>query len=350
MKIVFVYWGFENAGSMLDLRGYARAGKALGHEVLVYGPPNTKLALDYSLDLESADAVIFVFEWTTQLQYGDGMDWLRLLESVPRNRRLVIDCDGAYNDKIEHHGDYNHKTDEASRAWVEVCDSLTDKIFQPSPRPQRANVRPFLFHIYDPTWESPLNFKNKEFSMMYVGHTKFRWHGMSQVLKAIEKVRDRVGRVALVGEGWDSPIEWQEWLDIKQDYHVDRDYLDKNRFETFQPVPFAQVTATMNKGVFNPVIYRPLFEKLDFVTCRTFETPAAGTIPLFLLDQRYVAEVYGERALELTFGDSDRSEKILDVLARPEHYAGIVMDIRKVFAEKHSPESRLKRLVELIEE
>ncbi len=114
MKIVFVYWGFENAGSMLDLRGYARAGKALGHEILVYGPPNTKLALDYSLNLESADAVIFVFEWTTQLQYGDGMDWLRLLESVPRNRRLVIDCDGAYNDKIEHHGDYNHTPDEAS--------------------------------------------------------------------------------------------------------------------------------------------------------------------------------------------------------------------------------------------
>ena len=28
MKIVFVYWGYENAGSMLDLRGYARAAKA----------------------------------------------------------------------------------------------------------------------------------------------------------------------------------------------------------------------------------------------------------------------------------------------------------------------------------
>ena len=29
MKLVFVYWGYENAGSMLDLRGYARA--AAGH-------------------------------------------------------------------------------------------------------------------------------------------------------------------------------------------------------------------------------------------------------------------------------------------------------------------------------
>ena len=33
MKLVFVYWGYENAGSMLDLRGYARAAQAMGHEV-----------------------------------------------------------------------------------------------------------------------------------------------------------------------------------------------------------------------------------------------------------------------------------------------------------------------------
>ena len=41
--------------------------------------------------------------------------------------------------------------------------------------------------------------------MIYVGHTKFRWRGMSKVLRAIERVRDRVGRVALVGEGWAEP-------------------------------------------------------------------------------------------------------------------------------------------------
>ena len=27
MKLVFVYWGYENAGSMLDLRGYARVAR-----------------------------------------------------------------------------------------------------------------------------------------------------------------------------------------------------------------------------------------------------------------------------------------------------------------------------------
>ncbi len=350
MKIVFVYWGYENAGSMLDLRGYARAAKAQGHEVTVYGPPNAAFALDYSQELEGADAVVFVFEWTTQLQFGDRLDWTRLIEAVPRRRRVVIDCDGAYNDRLEFRGDYNHKTDESSRKWIEICDSLSDKICQPTLRPRRANVRPFLFHIYDPTWETPLDFSNKEFSMIYVGHTKFRWHGMSQVLQAIEPVRDRVGRVALVGEGWDHPLEWTEWKEIKQDYYVDREYLRNNRFEALPAIPFPQVTATMNKAVFNPVIYRPLFEHLDFVTCRTFETPAAGTIPLFLLDPRYVAETFGTPAQELMLGEGDRSAKILDVLAQPERYAAIVEGIRAEFAAKHSPDARLRRLIEIIEE
>ncbi len=152
----------------------------MGHEVTVYGPPNPAFALDYSKDLEGADAVIFVFEWTTALQFGDRLDWTRLLEAVPRRRRVVIDCDGAYNDPIEFGGDYNHRSEEESRYWTDVCDSLSDKIFQPTYRPRRSNVRPFLFHIYDPTWEMPLDFAGKEFDMIYVGHTKFRWRGMSQ--------------------------------------------------------------------------------------------------------------------------------------------------------------------------
>ena len=137
MKLVFVYWGYENAGSMLDLRGYARAAKAMGHEMIVYGPPNPRFALDYSQDLAGADAVIFVFEWTTSLQLGDRLDWTRLIEAVPRHRRIVIDCDGAYNDPIEFNGDYNHRSEASSPYWTEVCDSLSDKIFQPTLRPRR---------------------------------------------------------------------------------------------------------------------------------------------------------------------------------------------------------------------
>jgi hypothetical protein len=349
MKLVFVYWGYENAGSMLDLRGYARAARSMGHEVTIYGPSNVGFALDYSQNLAGADAVVFVFEWTTALQFGDRLDWARLLEAVPRRRRVVIDCDGAYNDPIEFAGDYNHRSTDSSRKWLEVCESLSDKICQPTLRPRRANVRPFLFHIYDPTWESPLDFSAKDFSMIYVGHTKFRWHGMSKVLRALEPVRDRLGRVGLVGEGWDRPPEWTDWLEIKANYHVDRDYLTKLRIEAMPSVPFPQVTATMNRGVFNPVVYRPLFEVLGMVTCRTFETPAAGTIPLFVLDPEYVREIYGEAAMELVLGGPDPHEKVLDVTSRPLHYAGTVKGIREDFGRRHTPEARLGELIGIIE-
>ena len=43
MKLVFVYWGFENAGSMLDLKGYARAAEAAGRSAAEAG--RTALAL-----------------------------------------------------------------------------------------------------------------------------------------------------------------------------------------------------------------------------------------------------------------------------------------------------------------
>jgi glycosyltransferase involved in cell wall biosynthesis len=350
MKLLFVYWGYENAGSMLDLRGYARVARDMGHEVVLYGPPNPAFALDYSRDLEGVDAVIYVFEWTTALQFGDRLDWIRLIEAVPRRRRVVIDCDGAYNDPIEFGGDYNHRSQESSWHWTAVCDSLTDKIFQPTYRPRRKNARPFLFHIYDPTWEAPLQFDHKEFSMMYVGHTKFRWRGMSEVLRAIERVRDRVGRVALVGEGWAEPTDWMEWDVHKANYYVDREYLKRIGVEAMPAVSYREVTETINKGVFNPVVYRPLFEHLGMVTCRTFETPAAGTIPLFLLDREYVAEIFGERANELVLDGEDAADKIVDVLERPGHYADIVMGIRKDFGRRHTPEARLRELLEYIEE
>ena len=112
-------------------------------------------------------------------------------------------------------------------------------------------------------------------------------------------------------------------------------------------MPFQQVAATINKGVFNPVVYRPLFECLGMVTCRTFETPAAGTIPLFLLERDYVAEIFGERAAELVLDGEQVHDKIADVLARPEHYAEIVMAIREDFRHRHSPEARLRELVSL---
>ena len=97
------------------------------------------------------------------------------------------------------------------------------------------------------------------------------------------------------------------------------------------------------------MIYRPLFDRLQLVTCRTFETPAANTIPIFCQEPEFVSEIYGEQALELRLPDSDAHEKIADLVERPDHYGGIVEGIRAHLREHYSYERQLGRLIELVE-
>jgi len=348
MRLMFVHWLYEDRGSAQDVHNYAAAARALGHEVALYGPSNPKSPFNYSMDMGSADAVIFIFEWTTNLQFGDRLDWLRLVSKVPRERRVVIDCDGKYNEAISVIGDYNHSTTVESRRWIELCDSLSDKIYQPTFHPLRPNVQTFFFHAYNPQWEIPLDFVSKEYGMYYVGHNWFRWRPMKRVLSALEPVREQVGRVGMVGHGWGTAPPWANSSIIEDAYYSDGEYLRQLDIEVEPPISFGQVIEHMSRGVFHPVIYRPLFNHLKLVTCRTFETPAANTIPLFGLEESYVDELYGERALELVLPESGAEEKILDVLRRTKYYAGIVSEIRRRLATEHSYAASLEKLIEIV--
>lgn len=348
MRLMFVHYLYEDRGSAQDIHNYARTARAMGHEVALYGPPNPKSPFPYSMDLESADAVVFIFEWTTELQDGDALDLMRMVARVPRERRVVIDCDGKYNDAISVIGDYNHPDQETSRRWIGICDSLSDKICQPTYHPLRSNVGTFFFHAYNPEWELPLNFNGKDYSMFYVGHNWFRWRPMKQVLEAIEPIRGRLGRIGVVGHGWGSPPPWANPSIIEDAYRSDPDYLRALDIEILPPILFTDVIGHMSKGVFTPIIYRPLFNHLRLVTCRTFETPAANTIPLFGMDEAYVQEFYGDRAVELVLGRCNPGEKILDVVCRPEYYAGIVCEIRGHLAAKHSYSRTLGQLIDII--
>src|SRR5262245_51432388 len=122
MRLVFVHYVVEDRGSAQDMYYYARVARELGHEVVLYGPPNPASAFNYSRAVGAADGVVFIVEWTTHLQYGDTVDLARLVGRVPRRRRVVVDCDGRYNDAVRVVGDANHPDAAASRAWVGVCD------------------------------------------------------------------------------------------------------------------------------------------------------------------------------------------------------------------------------------
>src|SRR5262249_41007557 len=165
-------------------------------------------------------------------------DYLRLLTQVPRKRRVILDGDGKYNDLIEAEGDYNHKDAAAARRWVEVCDSLSDKVCQPTYRPQRPNVRTFFFYAYNPAWEVRLGPGRREYGMVYVGHSKFRWRPMLRVLRAVEPVRDQVGRIGLVGYGWDKQPSWAAHYKMEDAYATEPDYLRRLGVEVLPAVPF----------------------------------------------------------------------------------------------------------------
>jgi hypothetical protein len=137
----------------------------------------------------------------------------------------------------------------------------------------------------------------------------------------------------------------------EQAYFTDPDYLRRIGIELYEPIPVEQVIPTMGTAVFNPVLMRPLFDHLGLVTCRTFETPAASTIPLFAQDADYVGMIYGERASNLVLRDGEEaSEQILDVLHRPEEYARLVCDIRRHLTENHSYAVRFQELMEIVAE
>ena len=131
------------------------------------------------------------------------------MDRVPRDKRIVIDCDGNYNDAMNVRGRLQPRGCGRQPAVDRCCDSLADRV---SPTDvasaKRPNVRPFFFHGYDPAWEQPLDFDRKEFGMVYVGHSKFRWGPMGRCSSgraqserggAIGSGRPRLGCDAAVG-------------------------------------------------------------------------------------------------------------------------------------------------------
>jgi len=345
---MFVYWAFEDQGSGLLIQSYTNAAREMGHDIVVYGRPTARIPLNYSMDVDSADALVFIFEWTTHLWHGDNLDFVRLMK-VPRRRRVVIDGDGNYNELIQLDGDYNHRDEECRKKWLVACDQLSDKICQPTLHPKPSNARTFLFYCYNPAWELPLDVRHKEYGLLYIGNSKFRWPGMSKVLAAVEPVRSSIGRIGLVGHGWETLPQWARPMKLESAYYTDVHRLQRLGVEFLSPVPFSQVVRWMNKALINPVLTRPTFNYLQYVTPRYFETPAAGTIPLFVLDSDHVRDIYGDVARELLLPFEAAEEKILDIVNRPRHYAEVVEQIRSDLRHVHSQKRRVQELIDIIE-
>lgn len=349
MKLMFVYWQLDDAGSAQTIHSLSEAAAELGHEIVLYAPESPESRFRCSLDVEAADAVVFLLEWNIYLHQNRPFPLEEPLGRTPRHKRIVIDDDGMYNDLIRVGGDYNHSADTDSMNRSELYDSISDTILQPTLHPLRSNVRTYLFHGYDPAWDRPLDFGAKEYGMVYVGSNWFRWRALKRVLDDVEPVRDAVGKMMVVGHGWEEMPWWVEQPLRDDAYFTDPEYLRALGVELRQAVPIEDVVSTMSLGTLNPVLVRPTFNHFQIVNPRLFETVAANTIPLFNLDADYVAEIFGPDAVELVLGE-DGSEQIVDILERPSHYAEIVREMRRHLAEHHSFTARVQDLVGICEE
>ena len=103
MRLLFINWAYETHGSAQDLYHYTRVARALGHDVALYGQPDPRSVFNYTLNVNAADAVVFIFEFTTRLTYGEKMAFCRRFwgASVRSAYRLRISTARSSPDRCE---------------------------------------------------------------------------------------------------------------------------------------------------------------------------------------------------------------------------------------------------------
>ena len=357
MKLLLVSKLDRFARSVYTITKYVQVGAELGHEVAVFGEKASEAPnLPYTLDVRGFDFAVFVVyeSW----DFPDMPYLAQLLDGVPKDRRVIIDCYGRYNDTIRTEHDFNHleKMDgHQGWEWLEGFQAVSNRILQPALKPLRSDVRSFLWHGFDPgavalhhasaveaaqSWS--LKSQERPYGMIYVGHNWQRWSQMSRLLLALEPLRPNIGPICLAGSDWDKRPEWAEQLGILG-ASVEPELLERVGVQTKPSIPFDEVISFTGQARFSPIIHRPLFNHLGMVTNRTFATFCADTVPLLMLPEEMVDTVYGPKARLLTLGD-DVAGKLTDILRRPEPYWDAVLQTRLHLAEYHSFQRRFGEL------
>lgn len=363
MKLLFVSRLDRSARAVSTITRYCQVGKILGHEVAVFGEQQSNLpSVPYSLDVKAFDFAIFVVHRASD--FPDLPHLARLLDGMPKERRVIIDCNGRYNETIRVEHDFNHleKLDgHQGWEWIEGFEAVSDRILQPTLAPLRPHVRSFLFHGYDPasvarSFSSPHeaaqswlgnNGSHKPYGVIYVGNNWQRWTQIARFLEAIEPLKDRLGPICLAGWDWRERPGWAVELGLNG-VDVDPTLLERLGVETREPIPFHEVVDFVGQARFTLICHRPLYNQLRLVTNRTFETFYSDTIALLMLPYDLVEEIYGRDARPLTLGE-DMAERLEDIMRRPEIYWNAVLKTRAHLAQHHSYERRFKQLLTILE-
>lgn len=357
MKLLLVTSVDPWTRSVSSVHRWSEAASALGHELLIYGWPHGEMPkLKYTRDLKDIDLALFAMQVTWDLP--DMPDLAYLMDGLPRERRLVVDLWGRYNETIRLDHDFNHlaKVDgHMGWEWEDAFEAISDTILQPTLKPLRPSVKTFLFHGFDPAavadpyrtakeaaaaWSAA----KKKYGGVYVGSNWQRWEQVRAFLEQFEKVRSQAGRFGLYGWDWTERPGWAIEQGLKG-VDTDAALLKKFNVDAQQGIRFDEIVKLLGEGRFAPIFHRPLFRHLGIVTNRTFETFYADTLPVLMLPRDFVSSIYGPAALKLV-PSADVSAFLKDALKDPEPYWDAVLKTRAHLAEHHSYAKRFGELLE----
>jgi hypothetical protein len=343
--------------SVASAHRFLAAGRALGHEVMVFGEQNHQLPdLPATTDLKDVDCALFLIQVAWDLP--DMPHLARLLDGVPRERRVAIDVWGRFNDTIRLEHDFNHleKLDgHAGWEWEEAFAAISDTILQPTLAPLRPTVRSFLFHGYDQAslaaphrtaHEAVAAWASKEYGAAYVGSNWQRWEQVRRFIEAFAPFRQKAGTMCLAGWDWSARPDWAVKMGM-MGIDTDPALIARLAVEVRDGVRFDEVVGLLSRARFAPVIHRPLFRHLGLVTNRTFETFLADAVPVLMLPRDFVKAIYGEAALALVPGD-DLASFLDAALSRPQQIWDAVLETRAHLAKHHSYAQRVRELEGLV--
>lgn len=352
MKLLLVTAVDPWTRSVATIHGYVAAGRTLGHEVFVYGEPNPELpSLPYTTDLKGVDAALFIVQ--VPADFPDMPYLARILDELPRERRIVVDLWGRSNATVRVGHDFNHleKLDgHLGWEWQEAIEAVSDTVLQPALAPL-SGARSFLFHAFEPAKvaasygtarDAAERWRKKPYGLMYVGSNWQRWDQVRPFLAAYGAVQEEIGPACLVGWDWGQRPEWAIHKGIAG-IDTDPAFLSGLGIEIRNGVRFDEIIPLLGQARFTPVFHRPLFRHFGYVTSRTFETFQGDTIPILMLPRDFVSAIYGPAALALVPGE-DVAAHLSDAMRRPEIYWNAVLATRAYLAQHHSYAARLNEL------
>src|SRR5262245_34834320 len=230
MKLLVVSRFDRSARAINTIVNYVRTGKRLGHHIALFCEPISDMPdVPTSRDPQDFDYVMFVVYETPD--FPDLPYLAHLLDRVPRERRIIMDCTGRYNDTVLAEHDFNHlerMDNHMAWEWIDGFSAVAKTILQPTLAPRRADARGFLFHGFNPDavdrpyesaeeaarcWAGRIA-EPKRYGLVYVGNNWQRWSQVRRLLEAIEPIRESVGPLCLTGWAWDYRPDWAAELGI----------------------------------------------------------------------------------------------------------------------------------------